>query len=183
MLYYPQNDFLGPEVRHLDAKLIAIKGRDREGVEFRERCTAGPRRNLVGRIGPRVVGITPTHHYGAASVPRPPLPAPAARDGVHTFVRTQGVTAVTGVHLVRLPPAPPDDPRGPRALSPAPDWELWRDAWAAWLPRLPSQCRWMATYPRPYGADGTAGPPPPPPLPSAKHCTALPTARHKCTGR
>ena len=126
----------------------------------------------------RVLGITPTHLYGAAPVPRPPLQAPAARDGVHTFLRTQEVTAVTGVHLVRLPPAPPDDPRGPRALSPAPDWELWRDAWAAWLPRLPSQCRWMATGPRPYGADATADPPPPPPLPPAEHCTALPTARH-----
>ena len=44
----------------------------------------------------RVLGITPTHLYWAATVPRPPLPAPAARDGVHTFLRTQGVTAVTG---------------------------------------------------------------------------------------
>ena len=70
----------------------------------------------------RVLGITPTQLYGAAPVPRPPLPAPAARDGVHTFPRTQEVTAVTGVHLVRLPSAPLDDPRGPRALSPAPDW-------------------------------------------------------------
>ena len=34
----------------------------------------------------RVLGITPTHHYGAAPVPRAPLPAPAARDGVHTFL-------------------------------------------------------------------------------------------------
>ena len=59
----------------------------------------------------RVLGITPPHLYGAAPVPRPPLPAPAARDGVHTFLRTQEVTAVTGVHLVRLPPAPPNDPR------------------------------------------------------------------------
>ena len=131
----------------------------------------------------RVLGITPTQLYGAASVPRPPLPAPAARDGVHTPLRTQGGTAVMGVHLVRLPPAPPDDPRGPRALSPAQDWELWRDAWAAWLPRLPSQCRSMATGPRPYGADAAAGPPPPPPLPPAEHCTALPMARHRCTGR
>ena len=97
----------------------------------------------------RVLGISPTRLYGAAPVPRPPLPAPTARDGVHTFLRTQEVTAVTGVHLVRLPPAPADDPRGPRALSPAPDWELWRDTWAAWLPRLPSQCRWMAAGPRP----------------------------------
>ena len=72
----------------------------------------------------RVLGITPTHLYGAAPVPRPPLPAPAARDGVHTFLRTQEVTAVTGVHLVRLPLAPPNNPQGPRALSPAPDWEL-----------------------------------------------------------
>ena len=126
----------------------------------------------------RVLGITPTHLYGAAPVPRPPLPAPAARDVVHTFLRTQDVTAVTGVHLVRLPPASPDVPPGPRALSPAPDWELWRDAWAALVFRLPSQCRWMAAGPRPYGADATADPPPPPPLPPAEHCTALCTARH-----
>ena len=52
----------------------------------------------------RVLGITPTHLYGAAPVPRPPLPASAAPDGVHTFLRTQEATAVTGVHLVRLPP-------------------------------------------------------------------------------
>ena len=131
----------------------------------------------------RVLGITPTHLYGAAPVPRPPLPAPAARDGVHTFLRTQEVTAVTGVHLVRFPSAPPDDPRGPRALSPAADWELWRDVCAAWLTRLPAQCRWMAAGPRPHGDNATAGPPSPPPLPPAEHCTALPTAPHRYTGR
>ena len=131
----------------------------------------------------QVLGITRTHLHGAAPAPRPPLPAPAARDGVHTFLRKQEVTAVTGVHLVRLPPAPPDDPRGPIALSTAPGWELWRDAWAAWLPRLPSQCQWMATSPPPHGADATAGPAPPPPIPPAELCTALPTARHRCTGR
>ena len=32
----------------------------------------------------RILGITPSHLYGAIPVPRPPLPAPAARDGVHT---------------------------------------------------------------------------------------------------
>ena len=79
---------------------------------------------------------------------------------------------------MQLPPAPPDDPWGPRALTPAPDWELWCDAWAAWLPRLPSQCRWMATGPRPYGTNATAGPPPPLPLPPTEHCTTLPTAGH-----
>ena len=136
---------------------------------------------------PRGPGAGPGDHprpplRGSTRTP-PPLPAPAARDGVHTFLGTQGVSAVTGVHLVRLPPAPPDDPRGPRALSPVPDWELWRDAWPAWLPRLPTQCRWIATGPRPYEADPTAGPPPPPPLPPAEHCTAVPTARHRCTGR
>ena len=87
-----------------------------------------------------VLEITPSHLYGAAPVPRPPVPEPAAQDGVHTFLQTQEITAVTGVYLVRLPSAPPDDPRGPRALSPAPDWELWRDVWAAWLTRLPTQC-------------------------------------------
>ena len=131
----------------------------------------------------RVPGITPTHLYGAAPVPRPSLLAPVARDGVHTFLRTQEVTAVTGVELVRLPSAPPDDPRGPTALSPAPDWELWRDVWAAWLTGLPPQCRWMTTGPRPHGANATAGPPSPPPLCPAEHCTALPTAQHRCTRR
>ena len=49
----------------------------------------------------RVLGITPTHLFGAAPVPRPPLPPPAARDGVHTFLRTQEVTAAS------LCPPPP----------------------------------------------------------------------------
>ena len=131
----------------------------------------------------RVLGITHTHLYGAAPVPSPPLPAPAARDGVHTFLQTQEVTTVTGVHLVRHRSAPSDEPRGPRALSLAPDWELWRDVWAAWLTRPPAQCRWMAAGPRPHGDNATAAPPCPPPLPPAEHCTALPTAQHRYTGR
>ena len=93
----------------------------------------------------RVLGITPNHLYGAAPVPRPPLSAPEARDGVYALLRTQEVTAVTGVHLVRLPPASPDDPRGSRALRPARDWELWRNVLAAWLTGLPPQCLWMTT--------------------------------------
>ena len=48
----------------------------------------------------RVLGVTPTHLNAAAPVPRPPLPAPEAGDGVHAFLQTQEVTAVTGVNLV-----------------------------------------------------------------------------------
>ena len=165
----------------LPPPLSRTRGAHHRGHVLWQECPGTPLLLLVvaTRGDPeRVLGITPTHLYGAAPVPRPPLPAPAARDAVHSFLRTQEVTAVTGVHLVRLPPTPPDDPQGPRALGPAPDWGLWRDAWAAWLPRLPSQCRWMAAGPRPCGADATAGPPPPPPLPPAEHRTALPTARH-----
>ena len=164
----------------LSPPLSRTRGAHHRGqVLWQERPGTPPLLPVVATRGDpeRVLGITPTYPYGAAPVPHPPLPAPAARDGVHTFLRTQEVTAVTGVHLVRLPPAPPDDPRGPKALSPAPDWELWRNAWAVWLPP-PPQCRWMATGPHPYGADATAGPPPPPPLLPAEHCTALPTARH-----
>ena len=74
---------------------------------------------------------------------------------------------------MRLPLAPPDDPQGPSVLSPAPDWELWRDLWAAWLAHLLPQCRWMATGPRPHGVSATAGPPPVPPPPcGALHSTA-----------
>ena len=82
---------------------------------------------------------------------------------------------------MRLPSAPPNDPRGPRALSPAPVWELWRDVWAAWLTRLPAQCRWMTAAPPPHGDNATAGPPSPPPLLPAEHCTALPTVQHRYT--
>ena len=165
----------------LPPPLSRTRGAHHRGQVLWQECPGNPLLLLVvatrGDPG-RVLGITPTHLYGAAPVPRPPLPAPAARDGVHTFLRTQEVTAVTGVPLVRLPPTPLDDPRGPGALGPAPDWELWRDAWAAWLPHLPSRCRWMAAGPRPCGADATAGPPTPPPLLPAEHRTALPTARH-----
>ena len=98
---------------------------------------------------PRRLGAGPGGHLhpplrGGACAP-PPLPAPEARDGVHAFLRTQEVTAVTGVHLVRLPPATPDDPRELGALSPILDWGLWRGKWAEWLARLPPKCRWMAT--------------------------------------
>ena len=171
---------------NLSPPLSRTRGAHHRGQVLRQERPGTPLLLLVvaTRGAPeRVLGITPIHLYGAAPVPRPPLPAPVARDGVHTFLRTHGVIAVTGVHLVQLPPAPPDDPRGPWALSPAPDWELCRDVWAAWLPRLPFQCRWMATGPRPHGADATASPPSPPPLPPAEHCTALPTAQHRYTGR
>ena len=131
----------------------------------------------------RVLGITPTHFYRAAPVPRPPLLAPGALDGVHALLRTQEVTAVTGVHLVRLPLASADDPRGSRVLSPAPDWELWRNVWAARLTHLPPQCRWMTTGPCPHGTNTTASPPYPPPLSPAQHYTALPTAQHRRTRR
>ena len=165
----------------LSPPLSRTRGAHHRGQVLWQECPGTPLLILVvatrGDPG-RVLGITPTHLYGAAPAPRPPLPAPAARDGVHTFLRTQEVTVVTGVHLVRFPLTLLDDPRGPRALGPAPDWELWRDAWAAWLPRLPSQCRWMVAGPRPCGADATAGPPPPPPLPPcrAPHGTAHGTA-------
>ena len=127
----------------LSPPLSRTRGAHHRGQVLWQKCPGTPLLFLVvaTRGDPeRDLGITPTHLYGAAHVPRPHLPAPATRDGVHTFLQTQEVTAVRGVHLVRLPPAPPDDPRGPRALSPAPDWDLWRDAWAAWLPRLPSVC-------------------------------------------
>ena len=162
----------------LSPPLSRTRGAHHRGQVLWQECPSTPLLLLVvatrGDPG-RVLGITPTHLYGAVPVPRPPLPAPAARDGVHTFLRNQEVTAVTGVHLVRPPPTPPDDPPGPRALGPAPDWELLRDAWAAWLPRLPSQCRWMTAGPRPCEADATAGPPPPPPR-RAPHGTAHGTA-------
>ena len=60
-------------------------------------------------------GAKPTHPYGAAPVPCPALPAAEARDGVHTFLQNDEVTAVRGVHLVRPPPATRNVPRGPRA--------------------------------------------------------------------
>ena len=120
----------------------------------------------------RVLGITPTRLHGAAPVPRPRLPAPAAPDGVHTFLRTQEVTAVTGVHLVQLGTI--RRPPGAQRPEPRPDRDLWRDVWAAWLNRLPAECRWMAAGPRPHGDNATAGPPSPPPPPSsgALHSTA-----------
>ena len=160
----------------LSPPLSRTRGAHHRGQVLWQECPGTPLLLLVvaSRGDPeRVLGITPIHLYGAAPVPCPPLPAPAARHGVHTFLRTQEVTAVTGVHLVRLPPAPPDDPRGPRALSPAPDWELWRSAWAAWLPRLPSPCRWMAAGPARTGLTPQPAPHPlhpSPPQSTARHC-------------
>ena len=167
--------------QHLSSRLSRTRGALHRGQVLRQERPGTPLLLLLvtTRGDPeRVLGITPSHLCGAAPVPRPPLPAPEARDGVHAFLRTQEVTAVTGVHLVRLPPASPDDPREPRALSPAPDWELWRDVWAAWLARLPPQCRWMMDGPCPHGTNTTASPPSPPCLPPAQHSTSLLTTHH-----
>ena len=171
---------------HLYPPLSRTRGAQKRGRVLWQERLGSPLLLLVvtTRGDPeRVLQITPTHLYGAAPVPRPPRQAPEALDRVHAFLRTQEVTAVTGVHLVRLPSAPRDNRRGPRALSPAPDWQLWRDLWAAWLTHLPPQCRWMITSSRPRGANATVGPPSPPPLPPAENCTALPTTHHRCTRR
>ena len=108
----------------LSPPLSRTRGANHRGQVLWQECPGTPLLLLLvatrGDPG-RVLGITPTHLYGEAPVPRPLLPARAAQDGVHTFLGTQEVTAVTGVHLVRLPRTPPDDPRGPRALGPAPD--------------------------------------------------------------
>ena len=127
-------------------------------------------------------GSPPPTSTGQQLYPAPPPGACRAGRGTHFPANTGGQRRYGGPPST-APPGTTRRPRGPGALSPAPDWELWRDGWAAWLPRLPSQCRWMATGPRPYGADAAAGFPPPPPLPPAEHCTALPKARHRCTGR
>ena len=112
----------------------------------------------------RVLGITRVQSNGAAPVPRPPLPAPEARDGVQAFLRTQEVTAVAVVHLVWLPPVSLDDPRGPRALS------LARD-----LARPPPAPVAMDDHrPLPTETNTTGSPlsPPPGPHPAAVHDTA-----------
>ena len=134
----------------LSCPLSRTRGAHHRGQVLWQERPGTPLLLLVVRTGgdpERALWVTPAHCYGAAPVSRPPLPAPEARDRVHAFLRTQEMTAVTGVHLVRLPPAPPDDPPGPRALSPTPDRGLWRGEWAEWLARLPPQCGWMATDP------------------------------------
>ena len=87
---------------------------------------------------------------------------------MQAFLRTQEVTAVTGVHLVRLPPESPDNPRGPRALMGGVARRVGR------VTRLPpaqvpmDDCRPLTTQ------NGH----PPPPHHLRQHHTALPTAHH-----
>ena len=132
-----------------------------------EHPPAHPRHHDPRGVGAGPGGRPDAPLPGSACAP-PPLPAPEARDGLHALLRTQEVTTVTGVHLVQLLPATPDDPQEHRALSPTPDWELRRDVWAAWLARLPPQCRWMTTDPCPHRTNTTASPPlPSPPSPRA----------------
>ena len=107
----------------LPPPLSRTRGVHHRGQVLWQECPGTPLLLLVvaTRGDPeRVLGITPTHLYGAAPVPRPPLPAPAARDGVHTFLRTQEVTAVTGVYLVRLPPDTTRQPPGAQGPGPCP---------------------------------------------------------------
>ena len=115
---HPPRGWANPD---LSPPLSGTRGALHRGQVLWQECPGTPLLLLVvatrGDPG-RILGITPTHLYRATPVPRPPLPAPAARDRVHTFLRTQEVTAVTGVHLVRLPPTPLDDPGGPGPWAP-----------------------------------------------------------------
>ena len=156
--------------------LSRTRGAHHRGQVLWQECPGTPLLLLVvatrGDPG-RILGITPTHLHGATPVPRPPLPAPAARGGVHTFLRTQEVTAVTGVHLVRLPPTPLDDPRGLRALGPAPDWELWRDRGPRGSPASPPSA---GGWPQAPGRAGLTPQPAPDPLPPSPPQS---TTRHR----
>ena len=86
---------------------------------------------------------------GSARTPPPPPGARGAGRGTHLPANTGGHRRYRGppsaapLGTTRRPPRP-------RALSPAPNLELWRDVWAAWLTQPPPQCRWMATGPRPH---------------------------------
>ena len=109
----------------LSPPLSRTRGAHHKGQVLWQECPGTPLLLLVVATrgdAERVLGITPTRLYGAAPVPRPPLPVPAARDGVHTFLRTQEVTAVT-----RGPPsaAPPGTTRRPPgAQGPGPRLRL-----------------------------------------------------------
>ena len=89
----------GRAIPDLSPPLSRTRGAHHRGQVLWQECPGTPLLLLIvatrGALE-RVLGITPTHLSGAAPVPRPPLPAPAARDGVHNFLRTQEVTAVTG---------------------------------------------------------------------------------------
>ena len=134
------------------------------------------------RCDPRGPGVGPGDHshppvLGSARTPPPP-------PGARSAGRATRLPANTGGHRLYGGPASAaplgttDNPRGPRALSPAPDWELWRDVWAASLTHPSPQCRWMATGPGLHGANATARPPLPSPPPP---CRALHSAAHGTT--
>ena len=89
---------------------------------------------------------------------------------MHSFLQTQEVTGVTGVYLVQVPLAPPENPWGPKALSPTPDWELWRGEWTEWLTRLPPQCQGMAADALRPRTIMTTSPPHPCPHSTTLHC-------------
>ena len=111
----------------------------------------------------RVLEVTPTHLCGAAPVPRLPLPAPEARDGMHAFLLTQEVTAITRSAPCAAPPGTTRKP--PRAQGTEPHPGLGavarRVGQVARLPPAP------VSVERPEPPPQPATPPPPG---TAQHC-------------
>ena len=160
----------------LSPPLSRTRGAQHRGQVLWQECPGIPLLLLVvatrGNPG-RVLGITPTHLYGAAPVPRPPLPAPAARDGVHTFLRTQEVTAVTGVHLVRLPPTPPTTPGGPGPWAPPQTGSCGATRGPRGSPASPPNADGWPPAPGRAGLTPQPAPhplPPSPPQSTTRHC-------------
>ena len=160
----------------LSPPLSRTRGAHHRGLVLWQECPGTPLLLLVvatrGDPG-RVLGITPTHLYGAAPIPRPPPPAPAARDGVHTFLRTQDVTAVTGVHLVRLPRHHPTTPGGPGPWAPPQTGSCGATRGPRGSPASPPNADGWPPAPGRAGLKPQPAPHPLPPSPSqstTRHC-------------
>ena len=77
--------------KHLSLPLSRTRGTDHRGQAlWQERPGTLLLLLVVATRGDpeRVPWATPTHLYGGAPVLRPPVPAPEAQDGVHTFLQT-----------------------------------------------------------------------------------------------
>ena len=160
----------------LSPPLSRTRGAHHRGQALWQECPGTPLLLLVvatRRDPGQVLGITPTHLYAAAPVPHPPLPAPAARDRVHTFLLTQEVTAVTGVHLVRPPLTPTDDPRGPRVWAPPQTGSCGATRGPRGSPASPPNADGWPPAPGRAGLTPQPAPhplPPSPPQSTARHC-------------
>ena len=165
----------------LSPPLSRTRGAHHRGQVLWQECPGTPLLLLVvttrGDPG-RILGITPTHLYGATPVLRPPSRRPRRGTEYTPSCAHRRSPPLRGSTWCGCPRHRSTTPKGPGPWAPPQIGSCGATRGPRGSPASPPNAGGWPRAPGRAGLTPQPGPRPPPPLPPAEHHTALPTARH-----